>query len=815
MKISYQWLAEYVDIQGYSAHELAEKLTRCGVEVDAVEERNLGVEQVVVGYVKQCDKHPDADKLSVCIVDIGQGKDLQIVCGARNVAAGQKVPVAVIGAVLPGDFRIKRAKLRGVESQGMICSAKELGLNERMLPKDVQEGIFVLPGDMTIGDSVLDILALNDQVLELGLTPNRSDCLSMIGTGYEVGAILNRSIQLPDTDTAVYEASELKIEEQFSVSIIAREHCSRYSARLIEGVQVSPSPLWIQNRLVAAGIRPINNIVDITNYVMLEYGQPLHAFDADCLSGGKIEVRLAKPGETIVTLDDVERRLEPHTLLITDGVKPVAIAGVMGGANSEVTASTSRILLESANFAGSTVRKTSRQLGLRSEASLRFEKEVNPDSVVPALNRAALLIAQYGGGLIRQGIAEEAAESEQPRQIALSLHRVNSYLGTSLTIEECTHIFERLAFTYSSQDNDTLLVNVPSRRGDITLDVDLIEEVARLYGYDNIPTTEVRGTTTPGKLTKPQYLRRMIRQLLTNSGLQEAVHYSFTNTARNERFSWMDSGAKPVKLAMPMSEDRSVLRTSLIPQLLDAATYNRNRNNDDVAMFEIGSVFISQEQMLTHLPAEKPRLAILITGNRKPSSWAENSRPVDFFDLKGLIEKLTSYLGMQSLEWIAAQKDGLHPGRTAEVYAHSQQGRVLVGWIGQIHPSVQSEWDLAPTYIAELELNAVYDSSNFEIDYRTLPRFPSIARDIAVVVDGTIEANRLVNKVKDIAGVLLESVEVFDVYAGERLGANRKSVALALVYRHAERTLMDEEVSELHAKVVAGLVETFAAELRK
>ncbi len=815
MKVSYQWLSDYIDVQGYTARELAEKLTRCGIEVDVVEDRNLGVENVVVGYVKQRDKHPDADKLSVCIVDVGQEEDLQIVCGAHNIAAGQKVPVAVIGAVLPGDFRIKRAKLRGVESQGMICSAKELGLNEKMLPKDKQEGIFVLPEEMKIGEPILDVLALNDQVIELELTPNRSDCLSMLGAAYEVGAILDRTVQLPIVDISNYEVSDLKMHDQLSISITAGEQCSRYSARMIENVRIGASPLWMQNRLIAAGIRPINNIVDITNYVMLEYGQPLHAFDADRITSGTIDVRLAYPGETIVTLDDVERRLEAHMLLVTDGKHPIAIAGVMGGADSEVTEGTTRILLESANFLGSSVRKTSRQLGLRSEASLRFEKEINPEQVIPALNRAASLIAQYAGGHVRHGIAEQNNGAEQSTRISLSLQRVNNYLGTSLTIEEYAQLLDRLKFTYAYESEEVILVSVPSRRGDITLDVDLIEEVARLYGYDNIPTTDIIGATTPGRLTKPQYLRRMIRQLLTASGLHEAVHYSFTHPGRNELYSWMNASAKPVKLAMPMSEERSVLRTTLVPQLLDAASYNRNRNHDDVAIFELGSVFISEEQALSILPVEKPRLAILITGNNKPVSWAEKPRAVDFYDLKGLVEKLAAYLGMHSLEWVAEAKDGLHPGRTAEIYAHSEHGRALVGWLGQIHPTIQAELDLAPTYVAELELDVVYDHSDFAIDYRVLPRFPSIARDIAVVVESTIEAARLADQVRTIAGVLLESVDIFDVFSGDRLGADRKSVALALVYRHSERTLTDEEVSELHSQVVASLAETFGAELRK
>ena len=400
-------------------------------------------------------------------------------------------------------------------------------------------------------------------------------------------------------------------------------------------------------------------------------------------------------------------------LLITDGNDPIAIAGVMGGANSEVSEGTTRILLESANFSGSSVRRTSKQLGLRSEASLRFEKEINPEQVIPALNRAASLIAQYAGGQVRHGIAEQAIEDRQPIQITLSLHRVNSYLGTSLSIAEYTQLLNRLNFTYTYEGEETIIVSVPSRRGDITLDVDLIEEVARLYGYDNIPTTFVVGATTAGQLTKPQHLRRQIRRLLTTSGLHEAVHYSFTNTDRNELYSWMNPSAKSVRLAMPMSEERSVLRTSLIPQLLDAAIYNRNRNNDDVAIFELGSVFITDEQALTKLPTENPRLAIVLTGNNKPVSWAEKPRAVDFYDLKGIVEKLAEYLGMRDLDWKATERDGLHPGRTAEIYVNSQEGHVRIGWIGQIHPSVQTDMDLSPTYVAELELDAVYDLRQF------------------------------------------------------------------------------------------------------
>lgn len=816
MKVSYQWLSQYVDARGNTAAELAEKLTRSGIEVDIVENRNKGVEKVVVGFVKSREKHPDADKLSVCIVDAGQGEDLQIVCGAKNVAAGQKVPVALIGAKLPDGLAIKRSKLRGVESQGMICSAKELGLNDKLLPKEIQEGILVLPEDTEVGVSILDVLALNDEVMDLDLTPNRSDCLSMLGAAYEIGAILGREVKVPDAEAGLRENSGgVKAEDKISVEISAKELCSHYAARLIEGVRIGKSPLWLQNRLMAAGIRPINNIVDITNYVMLEFGQPLHAFDADKLANGHIDVRMAREGEKLVTLDDVERMLEPHMLLITDGTKPVAIAGVMGGANSEVTEGTTRILLESAKFDGGSVRKTSRQLGLRSEASLRFEKEVNPEAVIPALNRAAALIAELAGGQVAAGVVEAVTGEHRPVQIEISIGRINSYLGTELSAEEVKAIFGRLNFTVESLNQDGLLVHVPSRRGDITRAVDLIEEVARLHGYDNIPTTLMNVVTTPGALTREQSVRRVVRTLLTNSGLHEAITYSFTHPEQIHSFPGSHGETKPVALAMPMSEERSVLRTSLVPHLLDAAAYNHNRNINDVAVFEIGRVFLTGEETLSRLPEEKLMLAILLTGKRSEVHWTGKPAEVDFYDLKGIFEGLVQYLGIEGIRYVAAGPEGFHPGRCAQAEVERDGARKIIGTLGQLHPALQQQKDLADTYVLEVEMDALSELAGERFTYDPLPRYPAITRDMALVVDRSVAVGDLLDKAKETAGSLLESIQVFDIYTGERLGSDKKSVAISLVYRTSERTLTDDEVSELHGRVVAELESTFAAVLRK
>ncbi|TVY07660.1 phenylalanine--tRNA ligase subunit beta [Paenibacillus cremeus] len=814
MKVSYQWLSQYVDVSGFTASELAEKLTRSGIEVDIVENRNKGVEQVVVGFVKAREKHPDADKLSVCTVDVGQSEDLQIVCGAKNVAAGQKVPVAIVGAKLPDGLVIKRAKLRGVESQGMICSAKELGLNDKLLPKEIQEGILVLPENTPIGESILDVLAIADEVMDLDLTPNRSDALSMLGAAYEIGAILGREVKLPSSEASESGAA-VKAADRISVEITAKEQCSHYAARLIEGVSIGPSPLWIQNRLMAAGVRPINNIVDVTNYVMLEYGQPLHAFDADQLANGHIDVRMAREGEQLVTLDGVERTLEPHMLLITDGTKPVAIAGVMGGANSEVTEGTTRILLESAKFDGGTVRKTSRQLGLRSEASLRFEKEVNPEAVIPALNRAAALIAELAGGKVASGIVETKVGEHKPVQIAITVERINGYLGTALSEEQVKAIFDRLNFTVEAQGQGSLVVHVPSRRGDITRAVDLIEEVARLHGYDNIPTTLMNVVTTPGALTKEQKIRRLTRTLLTNSGLHEAITYSFTHPEQISEYAGAYTDVKPVALAMPMSEERSVLRTSLIPHLMDVAVYNRNRNTDDVAVFEMGRVFLTGEEALTGLPQEKLLLAALLTGKRSELHWTGKPGQVDFYDLKGIFDGLVSYLGIPGVRFVKAQPDGFHPGRTAQIEVELNGERKVIGIIGQLHPALQQRKDLADTYVLEVELDALAELADEQFTYQQLPRFPAISRDMALVVGRDVAVGDLLETAKATAGALLESIQVFDIYTGERLGADKKSVAISLVYRTLERTLTDEEVSELHAKVVAALETSFGAELRK
>lgn len=814
MKVSTGWLTDYISLEGVTAEELADKITTAGIEIDGVERRNKGLSGIVTGYVKSKEKHPDADKLNVCIVDAGQGEDLQIVCGAKNVAAGQKVPVALVGAKLPG-LEIKKAKLRGVLSQGMICSAKELGLNDKLLPKELQEGILVLPENTEVGQDILKVLGLNDEILEFDLTPNRSDCLSMIGAAYEVSAILARDLKLPDPAGELVEAGG-KASDSISVQIENEEFCSHYAVRYISGVKPAPSPLWIQNRLMAAGVRPINNIVDITNYVMLEYGQPLHAFDGDKVEGGVLGVRFAREGEVLTTLDGQERKLEPQMLVIADGAKSVALAGVMGGLDTEVTAETVNIVLESARFEGGTVRKTSRQLGLRSEASLRFEKQVDPKAVIPALNRAAALIARYAGGAVHEGIVQAGSDSAPEKILTLSLEKLNDYLGTELSLLEVKTLFARLSFKCGDAAQGLIEVQVPSRRGDISYDVDLIEEVARLYGYDNIPTTLIEGVTTPGALTHKQSVRRELRRMLALGGYQEVMGYSFIQPEQSKLFPSFSAGEQAVKLAMPMSEERSVLRTSLLPQLLDIALYNTNRRQSDLALFEIGNVFFTDEEQLTRQPRELPVLGLLLSGTRTAKQWNITAEPVDFFDLKGALESVFAYLGLTGrIVYEGNAPQDYHPGRSASIYLLEGAGRTLIGTMGQLHPELQHKLDLEDTYVAELLLQPLYDNARTNLQYSELQRFPGMERDIAVVVDEAVPAGHLLDVIRENGGTLLQNVQVFDVYTGGKMESGKKSVAISLLYRHTEHTLTDEEVSEVHEKVVSALQQTFGAELRK
>ena len=807
MFVSYRWLQDYVNISDIQPLELAEKMTRSGIEVEAVESLNKGASKIVIGKVVDVRQHPNADKLKVCQVDVGKEEPSQIVCGAPNVASGQKVAVALPGARLPGGVKIKKAKLRDEESNGMICSLQELGIEGKLVQKEFANGIFVFGEQAEIGSDALEELNLNDTVLELSLTPNRADCMSMIGVAYEVAAILGRGVKKPNL--SVTTAKE-RAADYISVSVEAKEDNPYYAAFVVKNVKISPSPLWLVNRLVAAGIRPINNVVDITNYVLLEYGQPLHAFDYDRFGSKEIVVRRAKPGEEIVTLDEQTRRLTDDHLVITNGLSPVAVAGVMGGAETEVQHDTTTVLLEAAYFDGKTIRKASKDLGLGSEASARYEKGVARNRVYEAGMRAASLMQELAGGEVLEGVVEAGERDIPLKTITITTERINQVLGTSIPTNEIADIFQRLQFDFRL-DDEAFTVTIPTRRPDLAIPEDIIEEVARLYGYDRLPTTLPIGESYPGKLSDHQKKRRIVRRYLESAGIYEAMTYSLTTKEKNQLLT-DDNHLHDIALSMPMSEERSHLRTMMLPNLLDALRYNLNRKQNDVALYEIGSIFLTEEKRLTTLPEEEEHLAAVFAGTWVEHKWQSEEKNVDFFVVKGILDGLFAKLGLsEKISYQRATIKGLHPGRTAAVTLDGQE----IGFVGQIHPSLQNALELHETYVFELSLKKLFASETKDISYEKLPRYPSVERDIALVVNQDVPAGEVRNTIMTAGGRLLHDVKIFDVYEGEHVNAGKKSLAFSLLYFDPERTLKEEEVTEAHDRILDAVREQFDAELRQ
>lgn len=808
MLVSYNWLKNYVDLGDLSPEELAEKITQSGIEVEGVEYTAEKSTDVVVGYVASCEKHPDADKLNLCQVDVGDGT-LQIICGAPNVAQGQKVAVAKPGAVLPGNFKIKKVKLRGIESNGMICSLKELGLDEKYIPADIAEGIFVFPDDAPVGQSVDELLNLNDAVLELDVLANRSDALSMLGVAYETGAILDKPVNLPD-ETVTFAEGE-NAEKYISVEVEAPDLNPYYGAFVIRDVKIGPSPLWMRNYLMASGIRPINNVVDITNYVLLEYGQPLHAFDYDKFNSDKVVVRRAQNGEKMVTLDEQERTLSEADLVITNSKEPVALAGVMGGANTEVTAETKNVLLEAAYFDSATVRGTVKQTGLRSESSTRFEKGIDPNRVKKAGIRASHLLQHYAGGKVAEGVAEFDELDRSEKNVSINTKAINNRLGTSMTTEEVEHVLKRLKFDYTI-DGEDFAVQVPTRRGDISIFEDMLEEVARTYGYDKLPFTLPAGAGLAGALTERQLLKRKLKNFMQGAGLMETLTYSLTNENSAKLLispEVREETAAPVALSKPMSEDRKYLRLSLLPELLNALAYNNARNQQHLSYFEVGSIFISKEAELTVQPKEQLRIAAALTGKWLEQPWQQEKKDVDFYVAKGIVEGLFEHLQIP-VSFRQAKLDDLHPGRAAEVLLDDK----VIGFVGQLHPLLSKEMDLKETYVFDINLEEVFEAHENVPSYVQIPKYPSIARDIAFILDEDIHAGDVKKEIEEAGAPLVSKVEIFDLYQGEHMENGKKSIAYSLLYQHPEKTLKDDEVEESYQKVIEAVNSKFNAYVR-
>ena len=825
MRVPYSWLSEYCD-PGIGPRELAERLAMTGTEVERV--GTIGppsAEGFVVGKVLSAEPHPDADRLRVCTVDAG-GEERTIVCGAPNVAAGQLVPVALPGATMPGGQKLGKAKLRGVESHGMILSASELELGEG------SEGIMVLDSDASPGQSLAEVLPLAEPVLELEVTPNRVDCFGVYGVAREVHAITAAPLgPAPWIEDAQAEG-EGKVEDYASVNVEAPELCPRFTARVFTDVTIGPSPAWLQARLTAAGQRPINNVVDITNYAMLLTAQPLHAFDLDKVPDGALTIRAAAEGEQMTTLDGVERTLDGETVLVCDRNGPSGIAGIMGGQTSEVSSETTRVLLEVANWNGTNILRTSRMLGLRSEASSRFEKQLHPELCMRAQQLASRLMIELCGARLVPGTIDVAAEIPAPHRLTLREERVEGLLGMAIDRADQAAYLERLGFGVEESEVGLEVEVPPDRHYDVSREVDLIEEVARVHGLDeHLPTTLPASGQRVGGLTRAQRLRRRAEDTLRDLGFDEAVGWSFTDQAEIARLRIPadDPRARTVAIANPLSEEQSVMRTTVLGSLLDVAQANLARGADRLALFESGRVYLGGEApagatgaeavaasagaagvelLAGHFPGERPapvlephRFACLAVGSLSETSWRGGDQGTDFFALKGVLEALGGQLGAP-LSCEAGAEPFLHPGRAAAV----QIGGAAAGWIGELHPLVCRAWDLPVAVAFEVEAAALVAAATAgEEVFEDLTTYPAVHQDLAVVVPTEVAAEALREAIASGGGELLRSASVFDLYEGEQLDAGRKSLALRLEFQAADRTLTDEEVAVQRASIEAEL----------
>ncbi|WP_407305804.1 phenylalanine--tRNA ligase subunit beta [Desulfosporosinus sp. SB140] len=801
MKVSIEWLRELVDVD-QSAEQLAETLTRGGIEVENVENLNKGFEKVIIGEINSLTKHPDADRLWVCGVNVGQ-EEVTIVTGAQNLLVGDRIPVAMIGATLPNDLSIRKSKLRGVVSQGMLCSREELLLDATVGLDRSEGGILVLPAEAPVGENFGKYLGREDSVLDLELYPNRPDCLAMVNVAREVASLTEKQPHLPKWAD---EESELFLPEaeDFKIIIEEEELCRRYAGLVVEDVHIAPSPEWMQRRLKAAGVRPISNIVDITNYCMLEMGQPLHAFDRDKISGN-IHVRTAKAGEKIVTLDGVERSVQVDTLLIADDRQALAVAGVMGGFDSEVTKDTKRLLVESAHFSGVSVRRTSRRLGLRSEASNRYEKGVNPYGCVATLGRVCDLLVELGAGR-PVDFLDEVKTLPSRRRIKLSVEHTAAVLGVELKDSEIRRVLDDLNFVYR-EDEGFFEVEIPTYRADLEIEEDLMEEVARLMGYDRIPTTLPQGDQTQGSRTPEQEFRRRMRKVLVQSGMDEVMTYTFTGAARDAKWG---SEKHSISLLNPLREELSVMRTSLVPGLLEVASKNVARRNTEVSIFEVGTTYLGEEKPLRKLPREVLRVAGVAVG-KSGRHWLNPPINYDFYYVKGILEEVAQEFGLKLDYRMPENRPLLHPGRSADVYLHNE----CIGYLGEMHPSEEKEWALERVVLFELDMAALFTHRLPIVRAQSIPRFPAINRDLAVVVSLGTSAAAVMAKIRKLGGELLQKVEIFDVYTGKSIPDGRKSLAFSLRYQSLERTLTDEEVNILNSRILEGIQQEFDAEWRK
>lgn len=801
MLVSYKWLKELVDVTVLS-EELAEKMSTTGIEVEGVSSPAEGLSKIVVGEVISCEDVAETH-LHVCQVNVGEEALRQIVCGAPNIRAGIKVMVALPGARIADNYKIKKGKIRGLESLGMICSLGELGISDSVVPKEFSDGIQILPEEAVPGDSVFPYLDLDDEIIELSITPNRADALSMRGVAYEVAAIYDKSVHFKDFP--LLETQD-QAGEQLSVAI-ETDKAPFYAARILENVTIAPSPQWLQNLLMNAGIRPINNVVDVTNYILLYFGQPMHAFDLDTFEGNQIVVREARAGEKLVTLDDEERELETSDLVIAVADKPVALAGVMGGAATEISSQSRRVVLEAAVFDGTSIRKTSGRLNLRSESSSRFEKGINLATVTEALDAAASMIADLAGATVQAGIVSAGQVDTSDVEVVSTLADVNRVLGTELTYTDIEDVFRRLGFGLTG-NAEKFTVSVPRRRWDIHIEADLYEEIARIYGYDKLPATLPKDDGTAGELTETQKLRRKVCIVAEGAGLTEVITYALTTPEKAVQFSTNPSNL--TELMWPMTVDRSVLRQNMVAGILDTVAYNVARKNKDLALYEIGKVFEQKGNPQEELPTEINSFAFALTGLVTEKDFQTSAIPVDFFYAKGILEALFDRLGLK-VEYTATQAlTSMHPGRTATVSLDGQ----VIGFVGQVHPVTAKDYNIPETYVAEINLTAIEQVIQPAKPFVEITKFPAVTRDIALLLKAEISHKEVVEAIEAAGVKRLTDIKLFDVFSGEKLGLGMKSMAYTLTFQNPEDTLEDEEVARYMEKIQKSLEVTIGAEVR-
>lgn len=790
MLLPIKWLRDYIDFD-IDIKELADGLSNSGSHVESIIDNKSGIEKIIVGRIEKINKHPDADKLVICDVNIGN-KNLQIVTGAPNVFEGAIVPVAVDGAKIYGGKTIKKGKLRGVLSNGMLCSLEELGFSSSVVPKESKDGIFIFPEEVELGSDFFESLNMNDEVLELEITPNRPDCLSMVGMAVETAATFDLKRKVKDINI---ESTADNINDYIESIKIDTPNCNRYYARVIKNLEIKPSPIWLQSYLMQAGIRPISNIVDLTNFVMLELGQPLHAFDLDSINNKKVLVRQAKDGETTKTLDGEKRSLTTEDLVITDGDEIIAIGGVMGGYDSEVTSKTTTVLLEGANFNKENIRKTSRRLGLRSEASSRFEKGISETLAQKAVDRVAELVQKMGIAEVVEGYIDANNFTTIEKTIKLRKEKCNRLIGIEFSIQEISNILNRLEIETEIKE-DYLIAKIPQIRLDLNIEEDLIEEVARIYGYQNIEPKKLVGTLTVGKKPKFRNVENKIKNILFGLGYSEFMTYSFISPNAYNKSNYIEDDKNIIKILNPLGEDYSVMRTTLIPSMIESLAKNYARGNEKVGGFEIGNTFIPTGDKL---PSENLKLCL---------GFYDLG---DFYYLKESIEKSLWYLGIENLEIRRVTKSFLHPGRSAEIYLND----FCLGIMGEIHPNVLKNYGLKKkVYVAELDFDTIVKNTIDNYLYKEMPKFPTIKRDFAFVIDRDIDSVELEKISKKHGEKLLESFKVFDIYEGDNIEEGKKSVAFSLVFRAPDRTLEDSEVSEISGKIVADIEKDLNAKLR-